>query len=195
MLRSLPCERGESPLTGTVTAVVLDIVESTKLHVQLGDVALHQSITHWQSALGALADAHGGHLVSRQGDGWLAVFGGARRALRFANEVRTASGFPRLRLGVNTGDALWDGEDYTGLAITLAFRICATAEPGEILVAARSADLVGGAPRFAFGPDRTIEAKGFPDLERVFELLHADSEYEPGCPARVSSAPAEMPSS
>ena len=69
----------------------------------------------------------------------------------------------RLRIGVNTGDVVLGqprvGSSFvTGDAVNVAARLEQSAEPGQILVGART--VANTRKAFDFGPEATIEAKG-----------------------------------
>jgi predicted ATPase/DNA-binding CsgD family transcriptional regulator len=70
------------------------------------------------------------------------VFGGAQQAVVCALEVQRAlaahewpaGAAVRVRIGVHTGQAVWAGDGYTGVAVHRAARICAVAGGGQVLI-------------------------------------------------------------
>ena len=87
---------------------------------------------------------HQGDLVDTAGDGVLAVFDGPVRAIRAALELRERLGGIELkvRVGVHTGEIERTGDAARGIAVHLAARVAAKAEPGEVLVTSTTRDLV-----------------------------------------------------
>ena len=85
---------------------------------------------------GRLVDMNGGRLIKSTGDGVLATFDGPGRAIRFAHAFRDQLrplGL-EIRVGIHTGELQLRGSDIGGMAVHLAARIMASADPGEILV-------------------------------------------------------------
>jgi adenylate cyclase len=81
---------------------------------------------------------HGGRLVDAAGDAVFVEFGSAVDAVAWAVELqRLAKGEGdaelRLRIGLNIGDLLVDGERLAGDAVNIAARLHQLAAPGEIV--------------------------------------------------------------
>jgi class 3 adenylate cyclase/tetratricopeptide (TPR) repeat protein len=82
--------------------------------------------------------AHRGRLVDSAGDGVLVEFGSAVDAVAWALQVQQATPAEarpalRLRVGLNVGDLLVDGERLVGDEINIASRLHQLAAPGEIV--------------------------------------------------------------
>jgi class 3 adenylate cyclase len=71
-----------------------------------------------------------------------------------ASELREtlALGRLRLRIRLHTGEALQTAEDYAGLDVHRAARICAAAHGGPVLLSQAARDLVGSGHGFKHGP-------------------------------------------
>ena len=112
------------------------------------------------------------------GDGSLSTFDGPARAVRAAMAIRGASS-PlglEIRAGVHTGEIELAGPDIVGVAVHLAARVEATAEPGEVLVSSTVKDLVVGSGLEFAG--RGVHAlKGVPGKWHLFEVS-GDAESE-----------------
>jgi class 3 adenylate cyclase len=102
---------------------------------------------------------HGGREIKVQGDGFMLAFGGAARALRcamdiqraFADYTPPAAGEQiAVHIGIHTGDAVNEGDDYLGLTVIVASRLADAAGSGEILVSSLSEQLVQGSGEFIF---------------------------------------------
>jgi TolB-like protein/class 3 adenylate cyclase/tetratricopeptide (TPR) repeat protein len=87
--------------------------------------------------------AHGGRILQFYGDGTLSVFPSAIEAVRAAVAVqRELNDGPRvpLRIGIHTGDVIYDRNGVLGDGVNVAARVQALATPGSILVSAKVAD-------------------------------------------------------
>lgn len=127
----------------TVSVLFTDLVESTPLLLALpAPEAEAVRSRHFQQMRNALA-VHGGREVKTIGDAFMATFDAAADALgcavtmqRLVARDASASGLPlALRVGVSTGDATKADHDFFGVPVIVASRLCARAEPGQILVA------------------------------------------------------------
>lgn len=76
----------------------------------------------------------------------------------------------RVRIGLHTGEALREADDFYGHHVNLAVRIAAKARGGEILVSALLRELTERAGEFAFGAGRDVELKGITGPQRVYEV-------------------------
>ncbi len=148
-----------------------DIVDSTALAERLGDAAWRELLAQHNDLAQQQIDRFLGRQVKTTGDGILALFDSAERAVRcgaaICSEAR-AQGLA-IRTGVHTGEVERTAGDVRGVAVHLAARIMALAGPGEVLVSATTYDLVAGSGlRFTdLGPH---ELKGISGPRHVFAL-------------------------
>ena len=172
-------ERG-TPAAAPPIATVLftDMEGSTSLTQRLGDAAAQEVVRAHNAIVRDALSLHGGVEIKHTGDGIMASFPSASRALECAVEIQSAVAHQdahqpaaalRLRIGVNAGEPLTEDGDLFGTAVQLARRICDRAEPGEILVANVVRELAAG-KGFLFSDGGEFVPKGFDDLVRVFEL-------------------------
>ena len=93
-----------------------------------------------------LVEEFGGRLVKTTGDGILATFEGPGRAIHCAVALREelAGIGVQLRAGLHTGEVELRNDDMGGIAVHVAARVMAAADPGEILVSRTVRDLVAG---------------------------------------------------
>ena len=137
-------EPGDRVLT---TVLFTDIVESTNTAERLGDAAWKRLLAAHQEDVRSLLAHHRGRLVDTTGDGFFATFDAPARAIRCALALAPAA--DRLgiaiRAGVHTGEVEFAGDDVRGLAVHLAARIMAAAEPGTTLVSGTTRELTIGA--------------------------------------------------
>ena len=146
-----------------------DIVGSTDMTRRLGDeMAMTILELHNRIARAALS-ATGGREVKHTGDGIMAVFFSAAAAVRCGIKVQNDLSQHRkehpdqalqVRIGVAAGEPIERHNDFFGSAVQLAARLCANAEPEQILMSNAVAELcIGKAlPLKDFG---SVELKGF----------------------------------
>ena len=155
-----------APEPDRVLATVLftDIVDSTGSAARLGDQRWREVLEgHRKGVRDALA-RHGGREVKTLGDGFLVSFDGPARGIRCAREIVGASGKLgiQVRAGLHTGECEVMGDDLGGIAVHIAARVSALAEPSEVLVSRTVKDLVAGSG-IEFSDRGVHELKGVPD--------------------------------
>jgi class 3 adenylate cyclase len=102
------------------------------------------------------------------GDGFMLAFGSARRALQcaadiqraFAERNESAEEPIRVRIGLHTGEAIKEADDFYGKNVILAARIAGQAQGGEILVSSLLKELTESAGDIAFGEGAGGGAEG-----------------------------------
>ena len=151
------------------TVMFTDIVRSTERAAELGDARWRELLSSYYGVLRKELTAFRGREVNTAGDGLLATFDGPNRAIRCACSVRDRL-HPlglQVRSGLHTGECELIGDDVGGIAVHIAARVAASAEPDEVLVSSTVRDLVAGSGlRF---DDRGMHAlKGVPDEWRLF---------------------------
>jgi class 3 adenylate cyclase len=150
------------------TILISDIVGSTEVAARLGDRKWHDLLDRHHAVIRTELERHRGHEVRTAGDEFLATFDGPARALRCARAIRegvAAIGL-KVRLGLHTGEIEIMGDDIGGIAVHIAARVAALAEPDEILVTRTVADLVVGS-NYQFDDRGERELKGVPGRWQV----------------------------
>jgi class 3 adenylate cyclase len=125
------------------TLVLTDVVDSTGTARRLGDRAFADLMTTHESRTRDALARFRGREVKMTGDGVLAMFDGAARALRCAVALRDGAedlGL-EIRAAVHTGEVELAGTDIRGVAIHETSRMLGIAGGGEILVSAPTAAL------------------------------------------------------
>jgi class 3 adenylate cyclase len=119
-----------------VTLLFTDIVDSTGLAARLGDRKWVDLLDGHNQRLADTVDRFRGQIAKLTGDGVLAVFDGAARAIRCALACqRDANDLDlTIRAAVHTGEVELAGDEIHGLALHEASRIMSLAGPGEVLV-------------------------------------------------------------
>jgi adenylate cyclase len=108
------------------------------------EAGTHRALGELRRAVDPLIAAHGGRIVGTAGDSLLADFSSVVDALSCAIEMQQAARaindpIPperrlELRIGVNLGDVIIDGEDIFGDGVNIAARLEALAQPGTICI-------------------------------------------------------------
>jgi class 3 adenylate cyclase len=154
---------------GTVTILFCDMVDYAGMTERLGDHVSRELLRDHHRIVREALGRHGGREINVQGDGFMIAFPGVARALRCAIDIQR--GFlsyvppPRgerleVHIGIHTGDALTENDDYLGLTVIVASRLADAAGPGEILVSSLSEQLVAGSGEFTFSGHRETRLKG-----------------------------------
>lgn len=74
-----------------------------------------------------------------------------------------------VRVGINAGEPIAEGDDLFGASVIAAARIAAQAHGSEILVSDVVRQLVAG-KGFTFGDAREVPLKGFAEAARLYEV-------------------------
>jgi class 3 adenylate cyclase len=168
---------GPAP-SGLVTILFTDMEGSTTVTQRLGDAKAQELLRTHNSIVRDALKAHGGSEIKHTGDGIMASFASAARALECAIAVQRAfsehnesnpDARIRVRIGLNAGEPVAEEEDLFGTAVQLAARICAHAEPGEILVPIVVRELAAG-KGFLLADRGEVGLRGFEDPVRLYEV-------------------------
>jgi len=160
-----------------VTILFTDIEGFAPLTERLGDRRAQEVVRAHHAIVRALVATHGGLGAKSQGDGFMVVFTGARRALRCAIAIQEAltvynaerpDAPLRVRMGLHTGEATQEAGDFMGRSVIVAARIAAQAQGGEILVSPLVRELTESAGEFAFEEGREVSLKGLSGRYRLF---------------------------
>ena len=176
---------------GTVTLLFSDIEGSTATNERLGDSRWMELLRTHNRIVRQEVARQGGFEVKSQGDGFMVAFSSARRGLASAAAIQRAlmahgAAHPdeiiRVRMGLHTGEAMKEGDDFFGTHVALAARIAASALGGEILVSSLLKELTASSGELVFGPGRDVDLKGFSETRRVYPLLWEDPNGAPTDP-------------
>ncbi|MGH3331395.1 MAG: adenylate/guanylate cyclase domain-containing protein, partial [Nocardioidaceae bacterium] len=170
----------QSPLPeGVVTFMFTDIEGSTKLLHRLGDDYSRVLVTHHQ-LLRDCFTAHNGHEVDTEGDAFFVSFSSPRDAVAAAADAQRAldahpwpHGEPvRVRMGLHVGEPIIVEDNYVGMDVHRAARICSAGHGGQVVISERLRDLVadhlpGGVSVRDLGEHRL---KDLPEPEHLLQL-------------------------
>ena len=164
--------------SGLVTILFTDIEGSTTLTQHLGDVKAQELLHTHNTIVRDSLKAHDGSETKHTGDGIMASFGSARQALESAITIQRSfekhnAGNPdaqvHVRVGLNAGEPVAEDGDLFGTAVQLAARVCAHAEPGQIVIPDGLRHLVAGKD-FLFSDLGVSTLKGFEDPVKLYEV-------------------------
>jgi predicted ATPase/class 3 adenylate cyclase len=135
--------------TGTVTFVFTDIEGSTKLAQETAHV-YREVVEQHADLIRSATSRFGGEVVSTEGDSFFLVFRSPKQAISAAIEFQRGfrdHGFPHgrpllVRTGIHTGEGVLGGQNYLGLDVNRAARICEAGHGGQVLVSQVTAALV-----------------------------------------------------
>jgi predicted ATPase/class 3 adenylate cyclase len=134
---------------GTVTFLFSDVEGSTRLLTRLrGRYA--ELLGEHQRLLRTAFDEHDGREVHTEGDAFFVAFARASDAIAAAASAQRSLAFQRwpeggdvrVRMGVHTGHAEVRQDDYVGLDVHRAARICAAGHGGQVLISSSTRELV-----------------------------------------------------
>jgi len=137
---ALPVERR------IITVLFSDIVKSTERAAELGDARWTELLNRHHATVRKQLQLFKGREVKTTGDGFLATFESPGQAIQAARAIRDSvrSLGLEIRVGIHTGECEISKGDVAGIAVHIASRIQAVADPGEVLLSGTVHDLVTG---------------------------------------------------
>ena len=154
---------------GIRTVLFTDIADSTTLTQALGDEAALAMLGVHDTIVRDALSASGGREVKHTGDGIMASFISAAGAVRCAIEIQRqldkhSQENPdrplKVRVGAAAGEPVEQHNDLFGSTVQLAARLCAHAQPEQILVSNAIAELCIG-KGLSFDHVGEVTLKGF----------------------------------
>jgi class 3 adenylate cyclase len=154
---------------GFRTVMFTDIVGSTATTQRLGDDGAMVLVKQHDSIVRGALSACKGKEVKHTGDGIMAAFRSASQAIASAIQIERELdeynlSHPteplRVRIGLSAGEPVEDSSDLFGATVQLAARVCAQAEPCQILVTNVVAELCVG-KGYRFEEQGRVPLKGF----------------------------------
>ncbi|MCH7999009.1 MAG: adenylate/guanylate cyclase domain-containing protein [Chloroflexi bacterium] len=166
--------------SGLVTILFTDMEGSTALTQRLGDAGAQELLRAHNSIVRDALKAQDGAEIKHTGDGIMASFPTASKALACATAIQTAFAERNetaeepinVRIGLNAGEPVAEDEDLFGTAVQLAARVCAHAEPGQVLASNVVRELSAG-KGFLFSDQGDVVLRGFEDPVRLYEVRGA----------------------
>jgi len=164
--------------SGLLTILFTDIEGSTTLTECLGDAKAQEVLRTHNTIVRDALKTRGGSQIKHTGDGIMASFPFASRALECAVGIQRAFAAHneenpdtpiRVRMGLNAGEPVAEDEDLFGTAVQVAARICAHAEPCQILTSNVVQELAAG-KGFAFSDQGEAALKGLEKPVHLYEV-------------------------
>jgi class 3 adenylate cyclase len=151
--------------------VFTDIVDSTALAESMGATRWAELVGVHNERVQFEFDRQRGRLIKTTGDGALGLFDGSERAVRAAAAICEAAGSLglRIRAGVHTGEVELIAGDVRGLAVHMAARVMAAAEPGRVYVSGTTRELVADS-ELVFSDAGVHELKGISGARQLYRL-------------------------
>ena len=163
---------------GIRTVMFTDIVGSTDMTQRLGDAGAMELLDVHDQIVRAALSTHGGREIKHTGDGIMASFVSAAAAIRCGIQVQKelqgySAAHPDLRLqvrvGVAAGEPVEHHNDLFGSTVQLSARLCAHAEPEQIVVSNVVAELCLG-KGVNFADLGALNLKGFAQPVRAHSV-------------------------
>ena len=171
--------------TGTVTFLFTDVEDSTGLVRDLGD-AYGALISDHRAVVRGAAGERGGYEIDCRGDEFFLAFARPDDAVETAVAIQRqhqSREWPgnrpvRVRIGIHTGEPAVEDDDYVGIDVHCAARLCSAGHGGQVLISQAAVDALGNVEVKELGE---YELKGLPQVERIFQLVGDDlvTEFPP----------------
>ncbi len=153
------------------TVMFTDIVDSTGHLGRMGDAEWRDRLAQHNELVQFELDRFRGRQVKETGDGLVALFDGAARAVECAaaivRRVRTLE--LEIRAGLHTGEVEMVPDDVRGVAVHVASRVMDVARPGEVLVTGVTRELLAGT-HLAFESRGMHRLRGIEGERELFAL-------------------------
>jgi class 3 adenylate cyclase len=163
------------------TILFTDVEGHGSMMARLGDSRGRAVLREHERITREALREHGGSEIKAMGDGFLASFTSAQKALECSMSLQraiselhieddSAEELPfRIRIGVNAGEPIAEDDDLFGSSVIAAARIAAMAQGGEVLVANVVRELVSG-KGFLFNDRGESALRGLEDPVRLWDL-------------------------
>jgi class 3 adenylate cyclase len=163
--------------------VFTDLSGSVEQTSRLGDAGHLEVLRAHNQIVRRELEAHGGREVKHTGDGIMAAFNSvasavsfaiaAQRAFREHNETNAVA--LEVKIGISAGEPVTDGDDdLFGASVQLAARLCAAAQPAEIVASLAVRELCVG-KQFRFEDHGPVQLKGLPEPANVYRVSWRDA--------------------
>lgn len=169
-----------------------DVVGYSRLMEQDEAGTLAALNQHRETILEPRVAEFSGRIVKLTGDGALAEFTSVVDAISCAASIQSdtasAAGQITLRIGVNLGDVIHQGEDIFGDGVNIAARLESLSSPGGICISSVVNESVGGRSPIRFADGGEVQVKNIDRPLRVWHWHPGEASGGPEAPAAPKAA-------
>jgi class 3 adenylate cyclase len=170
-MRGFAKSSGSANRRTLASVMMTDIVDSTAHAVEMGQERWLELIARHNELAERGIDSNEGRLIKTTGDGVLALFDSAERAVRAAMAIAKAVkelGID-IRAAVQTGEIEMTAGDVRGVVVHATARMMALAGPDEVVVSATVRDLLDGT-ELTFEDFGLHALKGLPGERQLYRI-------------------------
>ena len=163
-----------------VTILFTDLEGFTTFASRAEQEEVRNLIRAYHSLVREQVDRHGGFEVKQTGDGFMIAFADAAGAVQCAADIQRAmtpegqehiGHQTRVRMGLNSGDAIREGGDFFGHTVNIASRIAGRAAGGQVFVSEANRVLAGHVEGVRFVDIGRRRLRGLRGRHRLFEVV------------------------
>ncbi|WP_426035082.1 adenylate/guanylate cyclase domain-containing protein [Cypionkella sp. TWP1-2-1b2] len=185
----------ETRVQRRLSAVLVADIVGYSLMVGADEKGTVQAVKNfWANVLTPLVAEHAGRIIKFMGDGVLIEFQSAVDAVECAlrvqdflshvNETDSGDHCITLRIGINLGDLIIDGDDIFGEGVNVAARLESLARIGELCIAANVYDAVRGKLEFGAEDLGPVQLKNISEPVRIFRVFRGGARLHTGMKAK-----------
>ncbi len=161
------------------TVMFADVVDSTGLYEQLGDIEAQFTITQCLGLVSDLVERNKGRVIKTAGDDILCMFDRAEQAIYSASSVQEALNEEMafedinvaMHIGIHSGLGLITEGDVFGDTVNVAARVTSAARAGQILTTRDSVSRLPDNFEIAMRPYDNVQVKGRIQPLEIYEVL------------------------
>ncbi len=162
-----------------VTIVFTDLEGYTSFASRVDQEEVRELIQAYHGLVREQIARHGGFEVKQTGDGFMIAFASAPRAVRCAAEIQRAAHAHESEhlgrrlgvcVGINSGDAIREGDDFFGHTVNIASRIAGRAQGGQVLASEATRVLAGRVDGVRFADLGRRRLRGVRGRLRLFDV-------------------------
>ena len=168
------------------TILFTDICGYTEYTEKRGDLSARAMLQRHNDIVFPAIEKHGGVIIKTIGDAVMATFSTPLAAVKAASEIQNglyqhnlkagAGNKIRVKIGVNTGDALMDGGDIFGDAVNVAARIQSKAGKDQILLSQKVYEDVCSSVDVLCRLHEKVRVKGKSDPLQLYRVVWKDED-------------------
>jgi adenylate cyclase len=182
---------GEHTIRRLAAILAADVVGYSKMMGADEAGTLSSLKRHRDAVFNPAVTAHRGRVVKLIGDGTLVEFASVVDAVNCAVAIQRAvkaegSDAIRLRIGVNLGDVIIEGDDIYGDGVNVAARLEPLAETGGVCIASIVNESVGNRIEVKFRDGGEVSVK---NIERPVRVWKWHPDTEPAAAPAVAGSP------